>query len=214
VVAVSPLEMERDDARLQQLSRDLSRVQSERQAVSARIERYTESKAVVTRQLKLLQQTEAGLEERIAENQGATLNRLVERVKTSQELVANLGEQGHQLRTLRDSAAALDELIDSYLGLVQRLEETAQRLAEASNRSLARMVKQLLSPNPNMAAARYLERQTISQVAKVFRAQGLPASFAGEFAKAFVSGRKANIEEIRGAFIKELTQELGAGPRS
>lgn len=195
-----------DDSRIQKLTRELETAKAGRSRVRAQIVAHQATKEILQVRLGRLQSNEAGLvanldpeSPEVPRKLGA-LAKAEAAVSQRRRLVRNLKSQVEVLGSMRDSARGVNSALSGLAASLGQQVKVAEKLLQASNRDLDKMLRIMLAKDPDAAAVRYVRGQVravvkkavTQMVARNWRARGTVA------------------KELRKEFVARLMVSLGA----
>ncbi|MBK7864793.1 MAG: hypothetical protein IPJ65_40565 [Archangiaceae bacterium] len=162
VVALSLIEMQRDDGRLSQLQRELDAAQADRSRIQSRLTQYGQLKRDVEAQVSVLERrlTAVKTPDALPSGTPARVRRVItsaERLERSAAQLQTLGEEARLLTSVRDAARELGFDLDATLGRLNAATQHAEQLVADSRRDTLTLLKAGLSPDPGAAAMKALE---------------------------------------------------------
>lgn len=210
--AVSLIAAMDDDARLQELNRNLATARQQQTDIQAGIARYNTERAGLRAKIAALRPTHDHLIAILNGTEHATAPTGLEdyprfvaestRYNTLVALQANGTEHVRLLTQIRDAALSLSDALDAVLPTLRAFEEAAQRAVEASRRASFELIRMLLSGDPHAAAARWLENRIASETKKMLSSAGF---LVGDFV-AYLMGDVTDAELER-RIIESIREE-------
>ncbi|MCK6551828.1 hypothetical protein L6R52_38695, partial [Myxococcota bacterium] len=184
-----------DDARLQELDRQLGTARGRQGEIHREIASYTAMKMRVSTHLGELQRAEAELARTptFAKELPARLqpmSKSLDAFVRSNLLVANLEAQVVLLEEIRDGAKTLGLHLDGVITELREAADAARAQSEAARRQLQTIVEHLLAPDPEAAARGWLEARVRDEVERAVHTlvgrQDLPAPIAEQLERRLV----------------------------
>ncbi len=167
VVALSLVEMQRDDSRLRQLNRDLTTAQADQSRIQNSLAQYQVLKATVLLKIADLEAATPAAPDAIPADLPSRTTRVLsatERLATATAELDNLKQQAALLTTVRDAGLAIGLDLDATLQKLNAAVARAEQLVADSRKATLELVLVMLDKDPGAAALRRLEGMARAQL--------------------------------------------------
>jgi hypothetical protein len=144
LTAASLITMQNDDARVQQINRDLSAAQAGQAATATKLQQYNALKQSVQQKIAALEQAGPPVTQGAPATVTALLGATAARTRLENERAL--------LVTVRDAARSIGVQLDGDLRQLDTAIADADRALEASKRQTLELIKALIAPDPEQAS--------------------------------------------------------------
>jgi proprotein convertase P-domain-containing protein/transcription factor-like protein len=204
-----------DDSWLQQLDSDLAVAEQQRAAIEQQLADYRSRRDQLRDDLEALQSARELLVSQLNNGNPAVrpalaaypeLAERVARVELLQAILGNATSQVTILEQIRQLAQQVDESLDEALALLRGLAAEADAAAAESREATLALVEVLTAPDPNAAAAAWLENAVAQQTKELIAAMGWPMA---DFVTQLLADRGPTDPAERATLATQLSTALG-----